>query len=97
MPDAIKEQVDTFADCAARYFETAGEIDVTALLGQVRVPTLVLHARGDAQVPFEQGRKLAAGIPGAKFVALQSNNHILLEQDPATPRFFDELSLFLAK
>jgi pimeloyl-ACP methyl ester carboxylesterase len=69
---------------------------VTELLGQVRVPTLVLHARGDA-VPFEQGRKLAAGIPGAKFVALQSNNHILLEQDPATPRFFDELSLFLAK
>jgi class 3 adenylate cyclase/pimeloyl-ACP methyl ester carboxylesterase len=64
MPDANKEQVDTFnelqrkttsAECAARYFEITGEIDVTELLGQVRVPTLVLHARGDAQVPFEQG------------------------------------------
>ena len=106
MPDANKEQVDTFnelqrkttsPECAARYLETAGEIDVTELLGQVRVPTLVLHARGDAQVPFEQGRKLAAGIPGAKFVALQSSNHILLEQEPALQRFFEEVDLFLKK
>ena len=56
-----------------------------------------MHARADAQVPFEYGRQLAAGIPGAKFVALQSNNHILLEQDPATERFFEEVSLFLNK
>ncbi len=106
MPDAKKEQVDTFnelqrkttsPECAARYLETAGEIDVTELLGQVRVPTLVLHARGDTQVPFEQGRKLAAGIPGAKFVALQSSNHILLEQEPALQRFFEEVDLFLKK
>ena len=43
------------------------------------------------------GRQLAAGIPGARFVALQGNNHVLLEQDPATQRFFEEVSLFLAK
>jgi pimeloyl-ACP methyl ester carboxylesterase len=66
-------------------------------LAQVRAPTLVIHARGDAQVPFDVGRQLAAGIPGARFVALQGNNHILLEQDPATQRFFEEVSLFLAK
>jgi pimeloyl-ACP methyl ester carboxylesterase len=54
--------------------------------------SLLLHARGDAQVPFEQGRKLAAGIPGAKFVALQSSNHILLEQEPALQRSFEETS-----
>ena len=95
MPDATKEQVGTFnelqrkttsAGCAARYFEITGEIDVVGLLADVRVPTLVMHARADAQVPFEYGRQLAAGISGAKFVALQSNNHVLLEQDSATER-----------
>jgi hypothetical protein len=55
-----------------------------------------MHARADAQVPFECSRQLAAGIPGAKFDASQSNNHNLLEQDPATERFFEEVSLFLA-
>jgi class 3 adenylate cyclase/pimeloyl-ACP methyl ester carboxylesterase len=106
MPDATKEQLDNFndlqrqttsAECAARYFEATGEIDVVGLLPQVRVPTLVMHARGDAQVPIELGRQLAAGIPGAKFVALQGNNHALLEQDSATQRYFEELRLFLAQ
>jgi hypothetical protein len=55
-----------------------------------------MHARGDGQVPFELGRQLAAEIRGAKFVALQSNNHVLLEQDSATQRFFEEIGLFLA-
>ncbi len=41
-------------------------------------------------------RQLAAGIPGARFVALQGNNHILLEHDPATRRFFEEISIFFA-
>jgi pimeloyl-ACP methyl ester carboxylesterase len=106
MPDATKEQVDSFnemqqkttsAEGAARYYETTGAIDVSNLLALVRAPTLVLHARGDAQVPFDAGRQLAAGIPGARFVALQGNNHVLLEQDPAAQRFFEEVSLFLAK
>jgi pimeloyl-ACP methyl ester carboxylesterase len=106
MPDANKQQVDSFNDLqrkttsaegAARYFETTGTIDVAELLSQVKVPTLVMHPRGDVQVPIEQGRDLAAGIHGAKFVALQGNNHVLLEQDPATARFFEEIELFLAK
>ena len=106
MPDATKEQSDTFnelqrrttsPDCAARYFETVGEFDVTSLLPKVVAPTLVMHARGDAQHPLEFGRQMAAGIPGAKFVVLQGNNHILLEQDQATQRFFEELKLFLRK
>ena len=106
MPDATREQVESFsemqrkstsAEGAARYYETTGAIDITDLLAQVKVPTLVIHARGDAQVPFDLGRQLAAGIPGARFVALQSNNHALLEQDQATPRFFEEVSLFLTK
>jgi class 3 adenylate cyclase/pimeloyl-ACP methyl ester carboxylesterase len=106
MPDATKEQADSFnelqrrttsAECAARYLQTTAEFDVTGLLAQVTAPTLVMHARGDAQVPVEAGRELATGIPGAKFVVLQSNNHIPLEQDPATQRIFEEIRLFLAK
>ena len=106
MPGATKEQTDTFnelqrktasAECAARYYEAAGAIDVVELLPKIQVPTLVMHARDDAQVPFERGRQLAAEIPRAKFVALQSNNHVLLEQDPATERFFEEIDLFLRR
>ena len=70
---------------------------MTGLLDQVKTPTLVMHARGDAQIPMEVGRQLAAGIPGAKFVVLQKASHILLEQDQATQRFFEELNLFLEK
>jgi hypothetical protein len=76
MPGATEEQIDTFnelqrktasAEYAARYFEAAGAIDVVELLPQVKVPTLVMHARGDVQVPFELRRQVAAGIPGPKF------------------------------
>ena len=72
IPDATKEQIDSFnelqrrttsAECAARYLETTAEFDVSGLLPQVRVPTLVMHARGDTQVPLEAGRQMAAGIP----------------------------------
>jgi len=106
MPDATKEQADSFndlqrrstsGDCAARYFETTADIDVTGLLGQVKAPTLVMHSRDDVRVPVESGRQIAAGIPDAKFVVLQSNNHILLPEDPASARFFEELNLFLAE
>jgi DNA-binding NarL/FixJ family response regulator len=61
----------------------------------VRVPTLVVHARGDARIPFEQGRLLAAEIPGARFVALESRNHILIEGEPAWARFCEAFSEFL--
>jgi class 3 adenylate cyclase/pimeloyl-ACP methyl ester carboxylesterase len=106
MPGASKMQVETFgewqrktcsAECAARYLETVGNFDVVGLLPEVRVPTLVMHVRDDALIPLERGRQLATRIPGAKFVVLQGKNHILLEQDPATQRFFEELVLFLGK
>ena len=53
----------------------------------MRAPTLVMHARGDARVPFDEGRVIAAGIPNAQFLALESNNHVLMENEPAWPRF----------
>jgi pimeloyl-ACP methyl ester carboxylesterase len=71
------------------------QVDVVALLPQVRVPTLVLHCRDDGIVPFEEGRLIAAGIPGARFVALEGRNHLILENEPARARFFEELRNFL--
>jgi pimeloyl-ACP methyl ester carboxylesterase len=61
----------------------------------VTQPTLVIHCRDDARVPYSSGRELAAGIPGAKFVTLESPNHLLLEHDPAWPRFLAEMRAFL--
>ena len=71
------------------------DIDVTELLPRVTVPTLVLHSRDDAIIPFEQGRMLARGIPNARFVALESRNHLILEHEPAWRRFVDEVRGFL--
>ena len=68
---------------------------VTDLLARVRTPTLVLHCRDDARVPFEEGRILAASIPGARFVALDGHNHMILDGDPARGRFLGEIKGFL--
>jgi class 3 adenylate cyclase/pimeloyl-ACP methyl ester carboxylesterase len=104
MPDATKEQMDAFnelqrqsasAACAVRYLEAVSNINVVGLLEQVRAPTLVLHVRDDVRVPIELGRRMAAGIPGARFVAMPGRNHILLEGDPAMARFLEEVRLFL--
>jgi class 3 adenylate cyclase/pimeloyl-ACP methyl ester carboxylesterase len=104
VPGATKEQADWFNEfqricCspadAARNLVANGDVDVTSLLPQVRVPTLVLHARHDARVPFESGRRLAAGIPGARLVALESENHVLMESEPAFARFLEEMRAFL--
>ena len=104
IPDGTKEQADWFNELqrisaspedAVRNLLANGEVDVTALLPQVRVPTLVMHSRHETRVPFEQGRRLAAGIPGARFVPLESRNHLILEDEPAFPRFLEEIKAFV--
>jgi pimeloyl-ACP methyl ester carboxylesterase/DNA-binding CsgD family transcriptional regulator len=69
--------------------------DADALLGELAVPTLVLHSVGDRMNSFEHGRHLAASINGARLVALASENHILLEDEPAWPLFLDEMRQFI--
>jgi pimeloyl-ACP methyl ester carboxylesterase len=106
IPEATKEQADWFNDlqrkttspeCAARYFEVVGNLDVHELLPQVRVPTLVMHVRDDLMAPIDAGRQMAAGIPGARFIALPGRNHLFLKHEPATARFFEEINLFLTE
>ena len=104
MPRATKQQADAFnelqrksasPECAARYYETVGNFDVRPLLPRVAAPTLVIHVRDDVIVPVELGREIAAGIPGARFVPLPGQNHILLDGDPGVPKFFEEVQRFL--
>ena len=92
-----RQRKTTSAECAYRYFETTRNLDVSELLPKVRVPTLVMHKREDQMQPFEAGRELAAGIPGARFIALPGQNHIPLEQDPETERMLEEFKLFLKR
>jgi DNA-binding SARP family transcriptional activator/pimeloyl-ACP methyl ester carboxylesterase len=105
VPGATPEQMDWFnelqrittsPDNAAEILSAHGNLDISHRLGQVTAPTLVIHARGDARVPYANGRELAMGIPGAKFVTLESQNHLILEQEPAWPRLLAEVQQFLA-
>jgi pimeloyl-ACP methyl ester carboxylesterase/DNA-binding CsgD family transcriptional regulator len=76
-------------EMAARLLEARSTVDVTDLLGTIQAPTLVVHSRDDEVCPVEEAHRLAAGIPGAQFVELDSRNHILLEDEPAWARFQD--------
>lgn len=87
----------TEPEIATRLLLERGKVDVRHLLPQVSVPTLVLHARQDEVAPLAEGRMLAAGIPQAEFVQLESRNHILLEQEPAWERFKSEVLAFTGR
>jgi pimeloyl-ACP methyl ester carboxylesterase/AraC-like DNA-binding protein len=96
IPGGTAEQIDWFNDMqkvsaspenAVRMQRVLSRIDVRDLLGKVSVPTLIVHARGDRVVPFAAGKYLADHIPGAVFVPVQGENHILLEGDPGWKTF----------
>lgn len=104
MPDGTPEELAWFDEFqrqttspenAVRFQDAFGDIDVRDLLAQVRVPTLVLHARHDRRISLEQGRELAINIPDARFVPLESQSHILLGHEAAWPVCMDEIDRFL--
>jgi pimeloyl-ACP methyl ester carboxylesterase/DNA-binding CsgD family transcriptional regulator len=80
---------------AARLYEARNAIDISGTGAEVLAPALVLHAQRDRVVPIDAGRGLAARIPGARFVPLDSDNHILLADEPAWPAFLAEVHGFL--
>jgi pimeloyl-ACP methyl ester carboxylesterase len=88
------QRVSTSPENAARLMERDDNIDVRPLLSQVKTPTLVIHCDRDRAVPPEEGRLLAAEIPGARYVSLPSASHLMLEE-PAWSLFLEELGLFL--
>ena len=95
MPDAPAESQTWFTDLqkktaspdnAAAILLAHGNADIRDILADVRAPTLVLHSRNESGVPYEQGQELAAGIKDARFVTLETANHILPATDPAWKR-----------
>ena len=80
---------------AVRYLQAVGLIDVTDLAPRVSCPTLVTHSKSDMRVPLEEGRLIAGLIPGARFVPLESRNHVLLDHEPAWQRWVEEVCAFL--
>lgn len=105
MPDAKPEELNWFdefqrlttsARNAACFQDAFGDIDVRHRLSSVRAPTIVLHSRGDQRIPLAVGRAVAAGIPNARFVPLESSNHVLVSYEPAWRTFMNVLQDFLA-
>ncbi len=104
LPGGTPEQMQWFNDLqkttaspgnAVRMRFVSDTLDVSDLLARVKAPTLVLHCKDDAVQPFAEGMQIAAGIPGARFVALEGRNHLILESDPGWPKFREEVSRFL--
>jgi pimeloyl-ACP methyl ester carboxylesterase/DNA-binding CsgD family transcriptional regulator len=104
IPEGGKEQLKWIGELqrrsaspetACRLWNAFHAFDIRAEAANVTVPTLVFHVRGDAMVPFEAGRRLAAMIPNARFVPLESKNHILLPHEKAWVMFRKELNDFL--
>jgi DNA-binding winged helix-turn-helix (wHTH) protein/alpha-beta hydrolase superfamily lysophospholipase len=105
LPNGTAEQIRWFSEMqrmatsgenAARLRAACDDIDVVDLLPQVAVPTLVIHARQDNVVPYAQGRAIAAAIPGAKFITLETENHVPLPDDPAWEKLVGEIFDFVA-
>ena len=89
------ERISTSPANAARFMREFAHIDVVERLPQVSCPTLVLHSRHEVRVPFDEGRLIASAIPGARFVPIDSRNHLLLESEPGWQHWIDEVRAFL--
>ncbi|MCA1748070.1 MAG: alpha/beta fold hydrolase [Parasphingopyxis sp.] len=103
-PQATAEELDWFNDfqrrtaCpenAVRFLRTFADIDVRSELPKVKCPTLVVHSRNDQRVPIEQAIELAATIPGASLVTLDSDSHVPLGREPASKRLIEAVGSFL--
>ena len=104
MPDGGKDQIkwvgelqrrSTSPETACRLWNAFNTFDIRKEAPKITAPTLVFHVRGDALVPFEVGRSLAAMIPNARFVPLEGQNHFLLPHEKAWATFCAELHEFL--
>lgn len=91
------ERDTSTAEMANRTLEVLHQIDVVSAASKLDVPTLIFHGRDDARIPFNEGRKLAAIIPGAQFVPLDSANHVLLDHEPAWDVFRSTVKDFLSQ
>lgn len=105
IPDANADQFRSFNEQirlttppanGKKIIETIWNADISIEAGRLKCPTLVFHSRLDGRIPFEQGRELAGLIPGARFVPLESRNHLIFETEPAWKQVVDVINEFLA-
>ena len=89
------QRISTEPEMAARIVRAADDLDATQQARELRVPTLVLHAARDARVPVAEGRLVASLIPEARFVELDSDDHVLLDREPAWNEMVREVAAFL--
>lgn len=104
MPSATVDELKSFNELqrattspenAARFLSAFGDIDVREQLARVSVPTLVIHSLGDQRIPVNSGRDIAASIPNAEFVSLDSDSHLLLGRESASQVFLDAVRRFI--
>jgi RNA polymerase sigma factor (sigma-70 family) len=89
------QQASSTGEMAARLWRSRTRIEVSDTARRVTQPALVLHARDDRAVPYEEGRRLASLLPDARLVTLESENHILQEGEPAWEVFLSEVRAFM--
>ena len=104
MPKAPPEVVESFvklqraaatAEDAAAMLKANTQVDVSHLLPEIEMPTLVVHGRGDKAVPFESGREIAGGVPDARLLAIETRRHwpepeVMAQVHTAVTEFFLE-------
>jgi pimeloyl-ACP methyl ester carboxylesterase/DNA-binding CsgD family transcriptional regulator len=105
IPDASAAQMRAYNDLLRRMTSPTNavgllrsfwEADISEVVSQVRCPTLVVHARGDSVIPFEEGRKVASLVPHARFLVIESRNHLLLATEPGWSSFVAAVEEFLS-
>lgn len=104
VPDGSREQIDSLVELqrqttspenAATLRAAIDRFDVSDLVEEIEAPTLVIHSRDDGVQPLDQGRQLAARIPGAEFLLLEGRNHVVLPQEKAWPVLFETIDRFV--
>lgn len=91
------QRLTTSPENAVRFLSVFSDIDVRAQLAKVKVPTLVIHSLGDLRIPVKTGRDIAASIPNAEFVGLESDGHLLLGREPASKVFVQTIRDFIVR
>ncbi len=89
------QHVSTSANNAVRHQQAFNHVNMTAVASAVQCPTLILHAKNDIGIPFEEGRVIATHVPDARLVPLDSKNHLLLTNEPAWEQFWREFYQFV--
>jgi pimeloyl-ACP methyl ester carboxylesterase/DNA-binding CsgD family transcriptional regulator len=89
------QQASSSGEMASRLWQSRSRIEISHTARQIAQPALVLHARHDGAVPYEEGRRLASLLPDARFVTLETENHILQEGEPAWEVFLSAVRAFL--